>query len=255
MDKDMDAIYANDEFIKCVRHTCSEVDSGAKRSQTTRSHGAAAAAVYLSLVLLSAFLLAALVGLGVHHHDSAQHWAAVTVNLAERLQVAENKRDLLTDELANKTKELQEFQSRIPHLMPCPNGWTMFQSSCYFLSSTSGSWDHGKSDCRKRGADLVIISNTEEQKFMSKLSPHDIWIGLSDREHENTWEWTDGSPLTLRFWRNQQPDNGNGDARYGEEDCGTLLAKKDVNTNWNDLSCDASLHWICEKKALILSEI
>lgn len=41
----------------------------------------------------------------------------------------------------------------------------------------------------------------------------------------------------------KQPDNGGGDPKWGEEDC----VQVQTDALWNDLSCSASIKWICEK--------
>ncbi|KAF0026836.1 hypothetical protein F2P81_021573 [Scophthalmus maximus] len=46
-----------------------------------------------------------------------------------------------------------------------------------------------------------------------------------------------------------QPDNGGGHPKYGEEDCAVITANRGTDENWNDLRCDASRPWICEKNA------
>uniref|UniRef100_A0A3Q1JNA3 C-type lectin domain-containing protein n=1 Tax=Anabas testudineus TaxID=64144 RepID=A0A3Q1JNA3_ANATE len=129
----------------------------------------------------------------------------------------------------------------------CPAGWTKFSCSCYFLSTESGSWTEGRQDCRTRGADLVVIDSDEEQFLL--LQHMWSWIGLTDGEQENSWKWIDGTPLTLSYWEEDQPDNGGGDVQWGEEDCAHIRTGKKTKDNWNDRSCKASLHWICEKKA------
>uniref|UniRef100_A0A668A745 C-type lectin domain-containing protein n=1 Tax=Myripristis murdjan TaxID=586833 RepID=A0A668A745_9TELE len=45
----------------------------------------------------------------------------------------------------------------------CPDGWTKFSSSCYFISSESKNWEESRQDCLRREADLVIINSREEQ--------------------------------------------------------------------------------------------
>uniref|UniRef100_A0A3Q2D532 C-type lectin domain-containing protein n=1 Tax=Cyprinodon variegatus TaxID=28743 RepID=A0A3Q2D532_CYPVA len=116
----------------------------------------------------------------------------------------------------------------------CPTGWNKFSCSCYFLSTKSGSWDEGRKDCITRGADLVVINDKEEQVLFANEA---AWIGLIDKETEGSWKWVDGTSMTLSFWGDDQPDNWKGD-----EDCGQY-----INKRWNDLSCVASLKWICEK--------
>ncbi|XP_028447911.1 CD209 antigen-like protein D [Perca flavescens] len=124
----------------------------------------------------------------------------------------------------------------------------MFSSSCYLLSAESGSWEKGRQDCRERGADLVVIESSEEQMLISGITNRDTWIGLTDRDEEGTWKWVDGTPLTLKYWTGQ-PDNGGGDPQWGEEDCVHVVAGRNTGANWNDLWCDDSLQWICEKMA------
>ena len=50
----------------------------------------------------------------------------------------------------------------------------------------------------------------------------------------------------FRNWRTGQPDNGGGDPQWGEEDCAHIGP---TTAEWNDLSCEKVMYWICEKKA------
>ncbi|XP_039455858.1 CD209 antigen-like protein E isoform X2 [Oreochromis aureus] len=122
----------------------------------------------------------------------------------------------------------------------CPAGWTRFNHSCYLLSESSASWDAARKDCRDRGTDLVVIDSPEEQTFLSAVTNEHTWIGLNDKEQEGTWRWVDGTPLNLMYWAEAQPDDGG-----GKEDC--VHVRNDKKKSWNDLSCAASLKWICEK--------
>ncbi|KAK2840208.1 hypothetical protein Q5P01_013948 [Channa striata] len=207
-------------------------------------------AIVLCLGLLNIFQLAGLITLGVHCRDSshclAAELSAVKANLTQRLNVSDHgvssitvERDLLNACLIAKTEELNRLQKKT-----CQRGWRIFSCSCYFISSVSGSWERGRDDCRAKGADLVVIDSDEEQTFVSGLTQQSAWIGLNDREREGTWKWIDGSPLIKTHWAKNQPDNGGGDPQWGEEDCAHV--RNYENTLWNDLSCSASLHWICE---------
>ncbi|XP_071338318.1 CD209 antigen-like protein E [Trachinotus anak] len=221
-------------------------------SSERRFHGA----VVLSLGLLSGFLLAALIGLSVHYHGSVHgltaELATIKANLSERLQISDNKSSSLTeerDQLNARLTEITEERDRLQRLSrrnkTCPTGWRMFSCTCYFFSTESGSWEKGREDCRAKGADLVVIDSPEQRTFLAGLISKPTWIGLTDREEEGIWKWVDGTPLKLTYWEKNQPDNGGGDPQYGEEDCAHIRTLED--TNWNDLSCDSSLQWICEK--------
>uniref|UniRef100_UPI000D314103 C-type lectin domain family 10 member A-like n=1 Tax=Maylandia zebra TaxID=106582 RepID=UPI000D314103 len=97
-------------------------------------------------------------------------------------------------------------------------------------------------DCRARGADLVVIECAKEQEFLTRLTKRPTWIGLHDEEEEEgKWKWVDGTPVNLKYWANRQPDNGDGDPRYGEEDCAHIRTSD--STLWNDASCRDFLPW------------
>uniref|UniRef100_A0A096LS31 C-type lectin domain-containing protein n=1 Tax=Poecilia formosa TaxID=48698 RepID=A0A096LS31_POEFO len=125
----------------------------------------------------------------------------------------------------------------------CPAGWRMFSCSCYLLSTTTGSWDNARADCRSRGGDLVVINDGVEQDFIfvRALIKTSAWIGLTE-ETEGSWKWVDGTPLSSelkKYWGQGQPDNA-----FGGEACAQIWENYKT---WNDNKCDDSFLWICEK--------
>ncbi|XP_034741909.1 CD209 antigen-like protein E [Etheostoma cragini] len=245
----MDEIYINVEYDKPVKPRPSTNQTG-PRSSGRGFHGAV-----LCLGLLSVFLLAGIIGLSVHYHEtlrgSAAELSTIKTNLTECLQASENKSSSLTEErerLNSRLTEMAEDLDRLQKKKTCPAEWRMFGSSCYLLSAESGSWEKGRQDCRDRGADLVVIESSEEQMFLSEFIQKNTWcwIGLTDRDEEGTWKWVDGTPLTLKNWRRAQPDNGGGHSQFAEEDCAHVGP---TTTEWNDLSCESQMYWMCEKKA------
>ncbi|KAK9538101.1 hypothetical protein VZT92_005658 [Zoarces viviparus] len=227
----MEELYVNVENDEPVDSSPSSNRTGL-RSPKSRSHGA----VVLSLGLLSVFLLAGLIGLGVHYRASE-----------DKLSSVSEERDLLNASLTNLTKEMDRLQRWCKQKKTCPEGWRMFSCSCYLLSTRSGTWEESRKDCRDKGADLVIIDSLQEQKFLLSIITDHTWIGLSDRDEEGTWKWVDGTPLTEAYWGLDEPNNGGGD--LGEEDCSEIVVGMNAERNWNDLRCDNSRHWICENLA------
>ncbi|KAK3507420.1 hypothetical protein QTP70_020384 [Hemibagrus guttatus] len=122
-----------------------------------------------------------------------------------------------------------------------PGKWKCFSSSSNFygMSNEKKSWEESRKDCREKGADLLIINNTEEQEFIGKqLGNFEAWIGLSDEVKEREWKWVDGTTLNTSFsyWAEGEPNN------VGEEDCAVISG-----SICNDRKCSDKLPWICEK--------
>uniref|UniRef100_A0A669BZ50 Hepatic lectin n=1 Tax=Oreochromis niloticus TaxID=8128 RepID=A0A669BZ50_ORENI len=100
----------------------------------------------------------------------------------------------------------------------CEDGWEQDGGKCYYFSIAKSSWNEGRDECRAKKGDLVKINSMEEQEFLeSKLkglrTPDDkFWIELIYSAKNNTWVWTDGSPLntSLTFWKNKDKDSNNG---------------------------------------------
>ncbi|KAL3969673.1 prickle [Sarotherodon galilaeus] len=251
----MEEIYVNTEHLKCVNPTHSMNRTGERSTKKSLY-----LVIILCLSLLSVFLLAGLVTLGFLYRDSSELLSAMNNQFSsmseERDPLNANvsamidqifsmteERDLLQADLTEKTKELERLQSLFNQKKTCPTGWKMFSGVCYFLSGTSGIWDEARRDCRDKGADLVVIESPEEQNFLTTIINDNTWIGLTDNGMEGQWKWVDGTPLTLANWATNEPNNGG--SLTSEEDCVHIRAE-DQRT-WNDISCTASMKWICKE--------
>ncbi|XP_028453854.1 CD209 antigen-like protein E [Perca flavescens] len=138
--------------------------------------------------------------------------------------------------------EVKQLKDRTEVVKNCPHGWTSFGRSWYFKSEEEKTWSGSRADCQQRGADLVIINNKEEQKFVTELSKdEETWIGLRYEwtKGEWKWEWLDGSPLTETFWAAGQP-------QYN----GYYAACCNQQGKWTQGYYNDYRKWICEKKIL-----
>ncbi|XP_039461873.1 hepatic lectin-like isoform X2 [Oreochromis aureus] len=183
----------------------------------------------VALLVLSVLLAAAVIGLGV------------TIQTIKNLEVkceAENKR----------FRDKQSYK--------CEDGWKKHGGKCYYFSIDKTSWNESRDECRAKKGDLVKIESREEQKFLErklkeiKNSDDKFWIGLIYSAKNNTWVWTDGSPLTksLTFWKNKDKDinNGTKGANPDEQSCLRVEAKGGAKL----LSCKKSHRSICEKQTV-----
>ncbi|XP_008406068.1 CD209 antigen-like [Poecilia reticulata] len=159
-------------------------------------------------------------------------------------------RDLLRAKVDNLTAEQDELLGRIDKLNAtlqekrCPAGWRKFQYSCYFPSTTKKTWTLSREDCHSKGADLAIVTSKDEMNFINSLyNDKEVWIGLSDGGVEGQWKWVDGTPLTLTFWAQGQPNSHQG----RNQDCVEVWHRSKGDGDWNDENCNVEQFWICEK--------
>ncbi|XP_072047015.1 C-type lectin lectoxin-Thr1-like [Amphiura filiformis] len=119
----------------------------------------------------------------------------------------------------------------------CSHEW---QGSCYNYVAISLPWSDAEIYCNNQyGAHLVSIHSSDENSFISGLSGSDkMWIGLSDRATEGTFEWSDGSQVDYTNWHSEAPDNG-GDGEH----CAHIY---DDFESWNDSSCFSKMIFICK---------
>ncbi|XP_013122862.2 CD209 antigen-like protein E [Oreochromis niloticus] len=240
----MEEIYASVESAKQDNPKPSTNHTGSKTSKRNAS-----LSIIVFWSLLGVLLLTRLVTLGVHYFIVIKDSDSLKANLSnvrKKLAIMTEERDLLRANLTENLKELERLQSLCKQKKTCPEGWSNFNHSCYLLSESSGSWDAARKDCRDRQADLVVINSPEEQTAILKIATEEAWIGLNDKEQEGTWKWVDGTPLTLMYWKQNQPDNGGGVPKWGEEDCVHFSGNK--KQSWNDRSCSDNYKWICEKQ-------
>ncbi len=124
-------------------------------------------------------------------------------------------------------------------------------TGCALLAPVSGrlylycadderTFDEARAVCQGYGGDLVALATLDELAFLRDAGVGGIWLGLTDAVAEGTWTWVDGTASTWGAWADGEPnDAGDG------EDCASLRA----DGQWNDLSCDREVPFVCEAVA------
>ncbi|XP_054832448.1 killer cell lectin-like receptor subfamily B member 1B allele C [Eublepharis macularius] len=121
----------------------------------------------------------------------------------------------------------------------CPLMWKLNKDKCYWISSTTQSWEKSNKDCEAKRSQLLDGSELEaEKEFIQKNTNAAVWIGLHFLLPRHEWVWVNGSPLNLT----QYPDWPS-----EKDDCGTLKGNK-----INHEKCSQDLHWICQKKSVLI---
>uniref|UniRef100_A0A3B3TTN2 Collectin-12 n=1 Tax=Poecilia latipinna TaxID=48699 RepID=A0A3B3TTN2_9TELE len=120
--------------------------------------------------------------------------------------------------------------------LPCPPEFRKFGDSCYYFSSGSQRLNFNEANkfCKNISSHMLIINDNEEQQFIrNAISKGYFWLGLTDKEEENVWNWKPG-----------QPDNWT-HGHVNGEDCAGLIH----NANWNDFYCTDRIGFICERSS------
>merc|ERR1719215_1960357 len=116
-----------------------------------------------------------------------------------------------------------------PIPMYCESG------NCYnyeVLTDTGRNWNDARSACQVLLGDLASINSEEEWQFVKGILTSSgvtsgVWLGASDSTTEDTWVWTDGSPVTYTDWRSSQPNH----------DGNCLFTYIGWNWQWGDYPC------------------
>ena len=120
------------------------------------------------------------------------------------------------------------------------------------------SWNDAEASCEDNQAHLVKIESNDENTFLldnflevpSGEENIESWIGLTDKEEENAFVWTDGTPVNSNCsnWADEQPNDED-----GEQDCAEIAngvfwpgGPPQIGV-WNDFQCSSELMYICEK--------
>ncbi|XP_031465115.1 low affinity immunoglobulin epsilon Fc receptor-like isoform X2 [Phasianus colchicus] len=185
----------------------------------------------------------------------AQCRAECGKELRDRMRALEGR-----DELQPALKQLEELRQEQSHISTllstaleethnltemfctrCPAGWQQFAKTCYYFSTEKKSWIEARAACSMLGAQLAIVNSELENKFLANhiMEIRAFWLGLSDMQKEGDWEWLDGQPLSISFWKKGEPNNV---GQHGE-DCATVSS----SGLWNDATCTSPEAWICER--------
>ncbi|HMA62737.1 MAG TPA: lectin-like protein, partial [bacterium] len=109
-----------------------------------------------------------------------------------------------------------------------------FEGHQYYRSHDWQDWNSAKSDCESNGGHLVTIASQEEKDFIMNNFWEYIWIGLTDRENEGTWEWITGEEFLYSNWDSGEPDSYD----YCKMNCD--------NGKWYDVSSNSNYQYVME---------
>ncbi|OLS25484.1 MAG: hypothetical protein HeimC3_14730 [Candidatus Heimdallarchaeota archaeon LC_3] len=128
--------------------------------------------------------------------------------------------------------------------IPTQSSEEFFNFSLYQFFPNSVTWQQAKLHCEDLQLNLVTISSTEENFFLTNLAEgRDIWIGFTDEENEGNWQWVTEEPIIYTNWNEGQPDD------WGDGEDHAVLGGEEL---WNDIGPLQGLNqenpYICESQ-------
>ncbi|WP_192822067.1 HYR domain-containing protein [Rufibacter sp. LB8] len=116
-----------------------------------------------------------------------------------------------------------------------------FGGHAYFISNTATTPEDAHAKAIALGGHLVTISNSQENAFVSAMSPFYIWIGHTDRAVEGQYKWVTSEPVSYTNWNAGEPNNAGGG--QGED---WAVINWGPNGTWNDWFYTATAFYVVE---------
>ncbi|XP_045162297.2 secretory phospholipase A2 receptor-like [Mercenaria mercenaria] len=121
-----------------------------------------------------------------------------------------------------------------------------FDVKCYEMVTQLQSWEYAEKDCNLKGGHLATIGDSKDESSIYnavKFYGHATWIGLNDKNNEETFEWASGEPVVYLNWHHSRKDI----YLHGTEDC---VAIGPHTGTWEDVDCTVRYAYICEYDAV-----
>jgi len=140
---------------------------------------------------------------------------------------------------------LEEYEKEYEKCSRNGNYFDQYKGNCFLYEVLpERNWNDAKTACEAKNGVLASIHSEEEWQFAKGIltsSGVSVWLGASDSATEDTWVWTDGSPVTYTDWEISQP---NGGTSYN-----CLSAFSGYNWQWYSGDCTWTNYAVCKISA------
>uniref|UniRef100_A0A8C7DZT9 Macrophage mannose receptor 1 n=1 Tax=Naja naja TaxID=35670 RepID=A0A8C7DZT9_NAJNA len=111
----------------------------------------------------------------------------------------------------------------------------------YINSLSALTWDEARKSCLQQSSELLTINELHEQAYLTGLTQNadaSYWIGLSNPDFDNGWQWINEQPLRYLNWAPGSPSSETG------KNCGLLQSR---NGKWANNLCEQKHGYICKR--------
>nr|P0DM39.1 RecName: Full=Snaclec alboaggregin-D subunit beta; Flags: Precursor [Trimeresurus albolabris] len=122
----------------------------------------------------------------------------------------------------------------------CPLDWSSYDLYCYKVFKQQMNWTDAEQFCTQQhtGSHLVSFHSTEEVDFVVQMSYKSLdttffWIGVNNIWNGCNWQWSDGTGLDYKEWREQF-------------EC---LVAKTFDNQWWSMDCNSTYSFVCKFQA------
>jgi len=131
-------------------------------------------------------------------------------------------------------------------IMTCqPGAYRFDKDTCYWIDAEQElTWRQAGELCNSKGMELASFHSQAEQDFITGKGGQLCWIGLHDKNKNDTYEWTDGTPFDYENWYSGEPD-------LGDEDCVEI----GTTDRWYDFDCTAKRGVVCKGPPDVVMEL
>ncbi|KAM9794512.1 uncharacterized protein LOC133163674 isoform X2 [Syngnathus typhle] len=149
-----------------------------------------------------------------------------------------------------KKAKVQEIVLPPPAGWSAKCGWWPDRSSsdfCYLIQhNPTKTWQEARDDCRRRGGDLLSITDSHEQAFIQSLytslsSAPSLWLGANNKIMKDGSQWTDGFPFGYVLMDGDDP---------GDLNAAPCLSLLTSNGRWTFDDCRKKRGYICKKRGI-----
>ncbi|MBN2803933.1 MAG: hypothetical protein JXR91_12645 [Deltaproteobacteria bacterium] len=134
-----------------------------------------------------------------------------------------------------------EYRATVPteddwYVPGCNTPSTLSNGHTYVYCNTPLSWNNASLACEQYGMHLATINTATENIFVGSLITVPAWVGASEIDIEENWQWLDGSEFNYTNWTTGAPNN------QTNLSCLEFL----MSGKWDESYCTQAKSYVCE---------